>query len=175
MVCVRCETIVKSELKKIGLPYKAVRLGEIEIDDDLSFEKRDNLNVHLEKLGMGLLDDKKKLLVEKIKNLVTELIHYTDYRIKINLSDYLKEKLAYDYAYLSRLFAEVNGTTIENYFISLRVERAKEMLVYEDLSIIEIAEKLHFSDASHFTNQFKKVTGLTPSYFKHIKNKRLNT
>ncbi len=173
MVCVRCESIVKAELNKIGIPFKSVKLGEVEVDDDLSPEKRTLLNDALVKSGLGLLDNKKSVLVEKIKNLIIELVHYTDDRLKTNLSVYLKEKLGYDYAYLSRLFAEVNGMTIENYFITIRVERAKEMLVYEDFSINEIADKLHFSDASHFNRQFKKVTGLTPSYFREIKNNRL--
>jgi AraC-like DNA-binding protein len=172
MVCVRCETIVKTELEKIGLPFHSIKSGEVEIVDHISEAEKSVLHTSLDKLGLELLDDKKNILVEKIINLIVDLVHYNDIRLKVNLSDYLKEKLHYDYAYLSRLFAVVKGTTIEHFFISYRIERAKEMLKYEDLTLIEIAEKLHFSDASHFCNQFKKSTGLTPSYFRKLRNNR---
>jgi AraC-like DNA-binding protein len=175
MVCVRCEAVVKSELKKMGLAFQSIKSGEVEIMDDIPADIKERLNIALEKSGLGLLDDKKSVLVEKIKTVIIELVHYTDERLKVNLSDYLKEKLEYDYAYLSRLFAEVNGTTIEHYFISLRIERSKELLVYSDLSLIEIAEQLHFSDTSHFCNQFKKATGLTPSYFRQIMSNKVTT
>jgi AraC-like DNA-binding protein len=158
----------------MGLSFRSVKSGEIEIDDDISTIDRDKLNSVLECSGLGLLDDKKSVLVEKIKNTIIELVHNTDERIKVNLSEYLKEKIGYDYAYLSRLFAEVNGTTIEHYFISLRIELAKEMLIYEDFNLIEIAEFLHFSDTSHFCNQFKKATGLTPSNFRQIMTNKID-
>jgi len=169
MVCVRCETVVKSELKKMGVAFRSIKSGEVEIDDNISADARDKLNAALEKSGLGLLDDKKSVLVEKIKNTIIELVHYTDERLKVNLSDYLKEKIGYDYAYLSRLFAEVNGTTIEHYFITLRIE----MLIYENFTLVEIAEFLHFSDTSHFCNQFKKATGLTPSGFRQIMSNKV--
>jgi AraC-like DNA-binding protein len=175
MVCVRCESLVKSELTKMGFDYHSVKSGEVEIKDDLTEEDRQRLNMVLEKSGLGLLDDKKSVLVEKISNLIIDLIHYNNDRIKINLSDYLKEKLSYDTAYMARLFAEVKGTTIEHFFITQRIERAKEMLIYDNLSLTEIADQLHFSSTSHFCNQFKKATGLTPSYFRQLKTNRLDT
>jgi AraC-like DNA-binding protein len=174
MACVRCETLVKSEITKMGYACQSVKSGEVEIEEDMTKEERNQLHINLEKSGLGLLDDKKSVLVEKIQNLIIELVHYTDDQIKINLSDYLKEKLSYDSAYLARLFAEVKGTTIEHYFIAQRIERAKEMLIYHDLSLTEIADQLHFSSASHLCNQFKKITGLTPAYFRQINNHRLN-
>lgn len=170
MVCIRCESLVKSELTSMGLTYQSVKSGEVEITGEITQDQQTRLNAVLEKSGLGILDDKKSVLVEKIQNIVIELVHYTENQIKINLSDYLKERLNYDSAYLARLFAEVKGTTIEHYFISQRIERAKELLIYDNLSLTEIADKLHFSSTSHFCNQFKKTTGLTPSYFRHIKN-----
>lgn len=173
MACVRCEMIVKSELTRLGLPFKTVQLGEFEIDDNISMEQRNLLDDALNKFDMALLDDKKSILVEKIKTAIIEFVNYNDVGVKGNLSDYIKNKLGYDYAYLSRLFAESKGSTIENFFIVQRIKRAKEMLVCDDSSISEISEKLHFSDASHFNKQFKKVTGLTPSYYREIKKNRL--
>jgi AraC-like DNA-binding protein len=172
MVCVRCETLVKSELEKMGLPFQSVRSGEVEIKEDLSPEKRELLNVALKRSGLELLDDTKSVLVEKIANLIIELVHYTDDRIRTNLSDYLKEKLNYDPAYMARLFSEVKGTTIEHFFIAQRIDRAKELLVHDELNLSEIADKLHFSSAAHLSNQFKKATGLTPSYFRQLKSRR---
>lgn len=173
MVCVRCEMLVKSELKKMDIPFKSVKSGEIDIiKDDISNEEIKTLHLSLEKLGLELLDDKKSIIVEKIINVINELVNYDGLKLKINLSDYLKEKLKYDYAYLSRLFAEVKGITIEHFFIAYRIERAKELLIYDDMSLAEIADKLHFSDASHLCNQFKKSTGLTPSYFRQLKNNK---
>jgi AraC-like DNA-binding protein len=170
MVCVRCETLVKSELEKLGFAYHSVKSGEIEIKDELTEGEKDRLNHVLQKAGLEVLDDKKSVLVEKIKTAIIELVHYTDDRIKINLSDHLKEKLNYDSAYMARLFAEVKGTTIEHFFIAQRIERAKELLIYDDMSLNEIADKLNYSSASHLCNQFKKTTGLTPTYFRQLKN-----
>jgi AraC-like DNA-binding protein len=175
MVCVRCESLVKSELTSLGYSYHSVKAGEVEIADDLTEDDRHKLNQVLEKAGLGILDDKKSVIVEKVTNLIIDIIHYSDDRMKINLSDYLKEKLGYDNAYLSRLFAEVKGTTIEHFFISQRIERAKELLIYNEYSLSEIADQLHFSSASHLCNQFKKATGLTPTYFRQLKQNRLGT
>lgn len=173
MVCIRCELLVKSEFKKMGIPLSSIKSGEVEIVSDLSENEKNTIQSSLEKLGLELLDDKKTIIVEKIINVINELVNYSGIKLKINLSDYLKEKLNYDYSYLSRLFAEVKGTTIEHFFITYRIERAKELLIYEESSLAEIADKLHFTDASHFCNQFKKATGLTPSYFRQIKNDRV--
>jgi len=167
--------VVKSELEKIGMQYIYVKIGEAEIKKDFTLQQREQFNIALKKSGLELLDDKKSILVEKIKNVIIELVHYTEEQIRINLSDYLSEKLNYDYTYLANLFSEVKGTTIEQFFIIHRIERAKELLVYDELNLTEIADKLHYSSVSHLSKQFKKVTGLTPSHFKHLKKKRHGT
>jgi AraC-like DNA-binding protein len=175
MVCIRCEMVVKSELEKMGLLYKSVKIGEAEIYKVLTPEQREQFNIALKKSGLELLDDNKSILVEKIKNVIIELVHYNEEQIKVNLSDYLKEKLNYDYTYLANLFSDVKGTTIEQFFIAHRIERVKELLVYDELTLTEIAGKLHYSSSAHLCKQFKKVTGLTPSHFKKLKNARRNT
>jgi AraC-like DNA-binding protein len=167
--------VVKSELKKLGLHYRAVKIGEAELFENLSDEQHATLDAGLRKMGLELLDDKKSMLVEKIKNIIIELVHYSEEQIKVNLSDLLAEKLNYDYTYLANLFTEVKGTTIEQFFISHRIERAKELLVYDELSLTEIAYQLHFSSVAHLSGQFKKVTGLTPSAFKKLKKNRRET
>jgi AraC-like DNA-binding protein len=172
MVCIRCKMVVKSELESLGLHYTVVELGEAEIKEDISTNKRDQLNIALKKSGLELIDDKKSMLIEKIKNIIIELVHYSEDQLKINLSDYLSEKLNYDYTYLANLFSEVQGTTIEKFFINHKIEKVKELLVYDELNLKEIAFKLHYSSVSHLSSQFKKVTGLTPSHFKQIKQKR---
>ncbi len=175
MVCIRCEMVVKSELEKLEIEYISVKIGEAVIKEDLTTEQREQFNIALKKSGLELLDDKKSMIVEKIKNVIIELVHYTEDQIKVNLSEYLSEKLNYDYTYLANLFSEVKGTTIEQFFISHRIERVKELLVYDELNLTEIAEKLHYSSVAHLCKQFKKVTGLTPSHFKQLKNKRRGT
>jgi AraC-like DNA-binding protein len=163
---------VKSELEKLGLHHTRVELGETEIMEDLSAEQLDNLNTSLKKIGLELLDDKKNIMVENIKNIIIELVHYNEDQIKTNLSDYLREKLNHDYTYLANLFSEVKGTSIEKFYLSHKIERVKELLIYDKLSLTDVAYKLHYSSVAHLSNQFKKMTGLTPSHFKSIKNKR---
>ena len=167
--------VVKSELEKLGLRYTTVELGEADIKEDISTEQLDLLSVGLKKSGLELMDDKKSILVEKIKAIVIELVHYTDEPIKINLSDYLSEKLNHNYTYLANLFSEVKGTTIENFYLAHKIEKVKELLVYDELNLTEIAYKLHYSSVAHLSNQFKKMTGLTPSHFKNLKHKRRST
>jgi AraC-like DNA-binding protein len=167
--------VVKSELEKLGLHYTTVDLGEAEVFETLSAKQLENLSTELKKSGLELMDDKKSILVEKIKTVIIELVHYTDEQIKINLSDYISEKLDYDYTYLANLFSEVKGTTIEQFYLGHKIEKVKELLVYNELNLTEIADKLHYSSVAHLSNQFKKMTGLTPSYFKHMKHKRRNT
>jgi len=162
---------VKSELENLGLHHTRVELGETEIMEELSAEQRDFLSTSLKKIGLELLDDKKNIMVERIKTIIIELVHYNDDQIKTNLSDYLAEKLNHNYTYLSNLFSEVKGTTIEKFYLSNKIERVKELLVYDDLNLTEIAWKLHYSSVAHLSNQFKKMTGLTPSHFKNLKNK----
>jgi YesN/AraC family two-component response regulator len=139
--------------------------------EELSAEQRDILSTSLKKIGLELLDDKKNIMVEKIKTIIIELVHYNEDQIKTNLSDYLSEKLNHNYTYLSNLFSEIKGTTIEKYYLSNKIERVKELLVYDELNLTEIAWKLHYSSVAHLSNQFKKMTGLTPSHFKNLKNK----
>jgi len=172
MVSNRCKMMVKEELKKLDLHYVLVDLGEVEIMEDLDKETRNQLKAGLLKSGLELMDDKKSVLIEKIKNSVVELIHYTDERIKVNFSEYLSKKLNYDYTYLANLFSEVQGSTIEQYIISNKIERIKELIIYDELNITEIAWKMHYSSVAHLSNQFKKATGLSPTHFKKLKDKR---
>ena len=172
MVCIRCKMVVKSELEKLGLHYISVELGEVKILENISPEQLSQFDEGLKKSGLELMDDKKSMLIEKIKNCIVELVHYSDEQIKVNLSDYLSEKLNFDYTYLANLFSEVQGTTIEKFFIAHKIEKAKELLVYDELNLTEIADKLHYSSVAHLSNQFKKITGLTPSHFKKLKHKR---
>jgi AraC-like DNA-binding protein len=164
--------VVKSELEKLGLHYTRVELGEAEIVETISPEELGILGDALKKTGLEIMDDNKTILVEKIKTIVIELVHYTDDQIKINLSDYLSQKLNHNYTYLSNLFSEVKGTTIEKYYLSHKIEKVKELLAYDELNLTEIAYKLHYSSVAHLSNQFKKMTGLTPSHFKNLKHKR---
>jgi AraC-like DNA-binding protein len=175
MVCLRCKMVVKSELDKLGLHYGVVELGEVDIMEDISSGQLSELNTSLKKAGLELMDDKKSILVEKIKTLIIELVHYTDEQIKVNLSDYLSGKLNYNYTYLANIFSEVKGTTIEQFYLTHKIERVKELLVYGELNLTEIAWKLHYSSVAHLSNHFKKKTGLTPSQFKNLKIKNRNT
>jgi len=164
--------VVKSELEKLGLHYVVIELGEADVLEDISRAQLQQLDAALRKTGLELMEDNKAILVERIKTIIIELIHYNDKQLKVNLSDYLSEKLNHNYTYLSNLFTEVKGTTIEKYFLSHKIEKVKELLVYDELNLTEIAYKLHYSSVAHLSNQFKKMTGLTPSHFKSLKNKR---
>jgi AraC-like DNA-binding protein len=172
MVSLRCKMVVKSELEKLGINYNSVELGEVEIKDKITKEQLNQLSSALKMTGLELMDDNKKILVERIKTIIIELIHYSDEQIKINLSDHLSEKLNHNYTYLSNLFSEVKGTTIEQFYLANKIEKVKELLVYDELNLTEIAWKLHYSSVSHLSNQFKKMTGLTPSHFKNLKHKK---
>jgi AraC-like DNA-binding protein len=167
--------VVKSELEKIGLHYIDVKIGEADIIENISPEQLQQLDIGLRKSGLQLMDNKRSILVEKIKNIIIELVHYSDEQIKINLSDYLSEKLHYDYTYLANLFSEVKGITIEKFYLTHKIEKVKELIVYNELNLTEIAYKMHYSSVAHLSNQFKKVTGLTPTHFKQLKNKRRET
>ena len=167
--------VVKSELEKLGLHYINVDLGEAEIIENITVEQWDILGAGLKKTGLELMDDKKSILVEKIKTLIIELVHYRDEQIKINLSDFISEKLNHNYTYLANLFSEVKGTTIEQFYLTHKIEKVKELLVYDELNLTEIADKMHYSSVAHLSNQFKKMTGLTPSHFKNLKHKRRDT
>jgi AraC-like DNA-binding protein len=163
---------VKDELSKLGLHYARVDLGEAEIMENITPKQHNQMKVALLKWGLELMDDRKSMLIEKIKSVIIELIHYSDEQLKNNFSTYLSEKLNYDYTYLSNLFSEVEGTTIEHFMIVHKIERVKELLVYDEINLTEIAWKLHYSSVAHLSNQFKKITGLTPTHFKQLKQKR---
>lgn len=164
--------VVKTELERLGLHYILVELGEAEIMEEISKPQIKHLDSILRKAGLELIEDNKTILVEKIKTTIIELIHYNDKQIKINLSDHLSLKLNHNYTYLSNLFSEINGSTIEKYYLSHKIERVKELIIYDELNLTEIAFKMHYSSVAHLSNQFKKMTGLTPSHFKALKNKR---
>lgn len=172
MVSIRCKLLVKSELDKLGLHYGTVELGEVEVKEEVTAEQHHLLKHALLKSGLELMDDKKAMLIEKIKNVIVEMVHYADERPKTNFSDYISEKLNYDYTYLANLFSEVAGITIEHYIIAHKIERVKELLLYDELNLTQISYKLNYSSVAHLSNQFKKVTGLTPTFFKRLKSKR---
>ena len=167
--------MVKSELEKLGLKYHYVRIGEADIIGDIQQKQLEQLKINLKKAGLFLMDNRKSILVEKIKNVIIELVYYREDQIKVNLSDYLSEKLNYDYTYLANLFSEVKGLTIEKFYLTHRIEKVKELIVYDELNLSEIAYKMHYSSVAHLSNQFKKYTGLTPTHFKNLKNKRRET
>lgn len=172
MVCNRCILVVQNEMDKLGLVVKYMTLGEVLLEKDLTAEERVAVESALVPLGFEVIDDKKSRIIEQIKNVIIDVVHYQDNDVKTNLSDILSEKLQHDYNYLSNLFSEVEGVTIEKYFIAQKVERIKELLVYDELSLSEIAHRLNYSSVAYLSNQFKKVTGLTPSHFKQIRDEK---
>lgn len=172
MVSLRCKMVVREELEKQGITYESIDLGMIETKEELRPQELEKLKSNLLKSGLELLDDKKSILIEKIKNVIIEMIHYSDELPVKNFSDYLSEKLNYDYTYLSNLFSEVRGITIQHYIINHKIERVKELLLYDELNLTEIAFKLNYSSVAHLSNQFKKATGHSPSYYKQLKKMR---
>ncbi|SHI90650.1 helix-turn-helix domain-containing protein [Flavobacterium terrae] len=172
MVCSRCKLVVKSELEKLGLNVLSVELGEADIIDSLDENRKKLIVKQLEKFGFEVIDDKKSRLIEQIKTIIIELVHHNKDGIKTNLSDYISEKLSLDYNYVSNLFSEVEGVTVEKYYILQRIEKVKELLVYDELSLSEIAYQLNYSSVAYLSNQFKKITGFTPTYFKQLREKK---
>ncbi|MCC6371868.1 MAG: helix-turn-helix transcriptional regulator [Bacteroidia bacterium] len=172
MVSNRCKMVVKEELKKLGLHFIFVDLGEVEIMETLSAETLNSLKKGLLTSGLELMDDKKSVLIEKIKNAITEMVHYSEELPKVNYSDFLSQKLNYDYTYLSNIFSEMKGITIQQFIIINKIERVKELLLYEELNLTEISYKMHYSSVAHLSNQFKKITGLSPSHYMQLKDKR---
>ncbi len=171
MVSQRCKMVVKQELTKLGLHFVVVDLGEIEIMEDLTDMQREELKIALFNSGLELMDDKRAVLIEKIRSIIIEMVHFSDELPKINYSDYISEKLNYDYTYLSNLFSEVKGITIQQFIITHKIERVKELLLYDEMNLTEISYRMQYSSVAHLSNQFKKITGLTPSAFKHLKDK----
>ena len=167
--------LVRAELENLDIEPLVVELGEVKVRDDIPGNRLELLKIALGKWGFELLNDKRSILFEKIKLVIIEMIHYADELPDTNFSDYLSKKLNYNYVYLSKLFSEIKGTTIEHFIILHKIEKAKELLIYNELTLTEIAYKLHYSSVAHLSNQFKKVTGLTPSFFKGMKNKRLTS
>ena len=176
MVCSRCKMVVKAELEKLGLHPQTVDLGEVELDTKPTETQLRQLTVSLRQMGFEIIDDRKSKIIEKIKTSIVKLIHHqSEENSDTNLSVFITERLHYDYSYLSNLFSEVEGTTIEKYYISQRIEKAKELLVYDELSLSQIADQLGYSSVAYLSGQFKKVTGLTPTYYKSLKeHKRKN-
>lgn len=173
MVCSRCKLFVKDELEKLFLQYKTIELGEVDIISELPTHTKETLRINLLKFGLELMDDKKTMLIEKIKTAIIEQIHNTDEPLNINFSTFLSEKLHYDYTYLANLFSELQGSTIEKFIITHKIERVKELLVYNELSLTAISYLMHYSSVAHLSNQFKKTTGFTPSHFKNLKQEKL--
>lgn len=169
MVCIRCQMVVKYELDRLGIQYTSVEIGEADIVSDVDPILLEQLNKELKQSGLALIENKKVILVEKIKNAIIQLVHYTDEELLVNLSDYLSEKLDYNYTYLANVFSEEKGVTIEKFYISHKIERVKEFIIYDELNLSEIAWKMHYSSVAHLSNQFKKFTGLTPTQFKLLK------
>ena len=172
MVSQRCKMVVKEELKKLNLHFVVVDLGEVDIMETIDAEQREQLKTGLKESGLELMDDKRAVMIEKIKNVIIEMVHYSDEMPATNYSDYIATKLGFDYTYLSNIFSEVKGITIQQFIIVHKVERIKELLLYDELTLTQISYKLNYSSVAHLSNQFKKVTGLTPSHFKQLKDKR---
>ena len=172
MVSLRCKMVVKTALENLGLHFRMIELGAVEIMDDFTQEQQIALHKTLLKSGLELMDDKKSVLIEKIKNVIIEMVHYSDELPKVNYSDYISEKLNLDYTYLSKNFSEVKGITIEQFIMSHKIERVKELLLYDELNLTQISYIMNYSSVAHLSKQFKKVTGLTPAFFKNLKDKR---
>jgi len=175
MVSMRCKMVVKEELRKLGLHYIIVDMGVVDIMENLTRDQHEQIRTALLRTGLELMEDKKAVLIEKIKDAIYEIVYQKEESSRINFSEYLSKKLNYDYTYLANLFSEVLGTTIEKFIISHKIERVKELIIYDELNLTEIAWNMHYSSVAHLSNQFRKVTGLTPSHFKKLKNIRKNT
>lgn len=172
MVSIRCKMLVKTELEALHLHYRSIELGEIDVVDDITEEQRSKLKISLALSGLALMDDKKAILIERIKGVIVEMVHYAEEQPKYKFSEYLSEKLQYDYTYLANLFSEVTGITIEHFVINHKIERVKELLIYDELNLTEISYLLNYSSVAHLSMQFKKVTGLTPTFFKKLKYRK---
>jgi AraC-type DNA-binding domain-containing proteins len=166
--------VVKDVLKNLGIRYLSINLGQVELFEDIPNVQLEQIRAGLRQSGLELMDDKKSVLIEKIKDIIIEMVHYEEELPKVNFSDYLTEKLNYNYTYLANLFSETEGITIEHFIIIHKIERVKELIIYDELNLTEIAWKLHYSSVAHLSHQFKKVTGLTPTFFKALKNKKRN-
>jgi len=167
--------LVKDELNRLGLHYTKVHLGEVNVMENLTIEQYDQLKNALLKSGLQLMDNKKAILIEKMKNIIIDITHCGNEPYPSNFSDYISNKLNYDYTYLANLFSDVMGITIEHYVIAHKIERVKELILYDELNLTEISYLLNYSSVAHLSSQFKKVTGLTPTFFKQLKNRKIST
>ncbi|HSJ69065.1 MAG TPA: AraC family transcriptional regulator [Anditalea sp.] len=172
MVSLRCKMVVQNELCNLGIAYTLLELGMVDLLEPITAENRELLRTSLMRSGLELMDDKKSILIERIKNTIIEVIHFSDDIPKVNFSIFLSQKLGYDYTYLSNVFTEVKGMTIQQYIIINKIEKVKELILYNELNLSEIAFKMHYSSVAHLSSQFKKITGVTPTYFKQLKLKR---
>lgn len=175
MVSLRCKMMVKSEMNKLDLLYSSVELGEVQLIHPISQDNRENLKRELHKSGLELMDDSKAMLIEKIINIIVEMVHYSEDEPRENFSEFLSEKLGQDYRKLATVFSKTKGVTIERFIILHKIERIKELIIYDELNLTEISYKLHYSSVAHLSAQFKQVTGLTPTTFKNmLKRQRFN-
>lgn len=174
MVSLRCKMVVKEELQNLGLNLVSVDLGMVEILEEMTPAQQEQLSVNLLRSGLELLDDKRAILIDKIKKVIIEMVHYADELPNTNYSEYISQKMGYDYTYLSNVFSEVKGITIQQFIILHKIEKVKELLLYDELTLTEISYKLQYSSVAHLSNQFKKITGLSPSFYKQLKQKRKN-
>lgn len=172
MVSLRCKMMVAEELQKLDIPFNVLDLGMVEITGDILPAQLALLKLNLLASGLELMDDKKSILIEKIKNLIVQMVHYSEELPRVNHSDYISEQLGYDYTYLANIFSEVKGITIQQFIIIHKIERVKELILYDELSLTEISQKLHYSSVAYLSNQFKHITGLSPSFYKQLKGKR---
>ncbi len=168
MVCHRCKIMVRRILKINNIETNHIELGEVELKNPINTDQLEIVRNELEELGFELIDDKRSKLIEQIKTLIIQIVHQENSELKVNLSDYLSDQTKMDYKYISNLFSEMEGQTIEKYFIQQKIEKVKELMVYDELSLSEIAFQMNYSSVAHLSAQFKKVTGLTPSVFKQL-------
>ena len=172
MVSLRCKMMVAEELMKMGIWYTDIDLGIVEIPEDITCNQRELLRAILLRLGLELLDDKKSILIEKIKNLIVVMIHYSDELPEVKFSDYISKQIGYDYTYLANIFSEVKHISIRQYIINHKIEMVKELLLYNELNLTEISYKMHYSSVAHLSNQFKKITHVSPSVYKQQNQRR---
>lgn len=164
--------VVAQAVKSLGLTSLSVDLGEVQIKEALTADQKWQLDEVLQQYGFLIIDDRKSRLIERIKKEIITMIHYSQEPVRVNLSQLLSSKLHHDYSYLSKVFSEIQGITIEHFFITQRIERVKELLVYDELSLSQIADQLNYSSGSHLSKQFKKITGLTPTHYRKVKEKK---
>ena len=174
MVSRRCKMMVKSELEKLGIVYKSIELGEVELINPIDETIKKTLEVELHKSGLELMYDQKAMMIEKIINIIVEMVHYSEEYPHVNFSTFLSEKMQQDYHKMAEIFSKTKGITIEHFIILHKIERVKELIIYDDLNLTEISHKMNYKSVAHLSRQFKQVTGLTPTFFKSLSKKQRN-